>query len=214
MKSMLIVISGAAGAGKDFVADQFIKTETALKLGITKVRTNADRPRRTDEPEDAHYFISEKELDRLERNGELAEEIVTTGFTRKATSKSEIRKIFENRNLLWRVDPTLASKIATGDYFYKYFPKEAETLKKQVVLIHIHAPQEVLDNRRKNRDKEKHKPDEYRSRDEFEKPYLNILLNNSNVNVIENLDGNLEITLNHLTEIISEHYEKINKKKD
>jgi guanylate kinase len=83
--------------------------------------SNADRPRRDNEPEDAYNFITKEELDLLEKERKLAEEIVFTGYSRKATSKSEILKLFDGENLIWRVDPSLASKIAKGDYFERYF---------------------------------------------------------------------------------------------
>lgn len=211
---VLVVITGRTGAGKDFVVEKFLETEFAKSLEFKMVRTNADRKRRENEPEDAYYFIDRNELDRLEQLKELAEEIVPTGSSRKATSKSEILKVIKNgQNTIWRIDTSLSVKIAKDEYFREYFPELHEVFKKQTIVICINAPKDLIEQRRKNRDGRNYNPNEYTERDEQERPHIDILLNHESVQVIENLDDEIKETIDKVSLIIKEHHDKIKNKK-
>lgn len=209
MQNILVIISGSPGAGKDFIIEKFLESKIAKEISIKKVKTHADRSMRPGESPDAYNFVSKEELDELNNNGLLAEEIVTTGFSRKATAKSEILKLFSGQSLVWRIDPTLATKIVEGKYYNEYFPDHSVELDKMTLVILIHSPQVVIETRRKARDKHKYNPKEYIARDEYEKPYLQILLNHDKVNIIKNIEGQDEITINKITEIVEKHYAKI-----
>lgn len=196
----LIVITGPPASGKDAVMDEFLKHEIARTLKIAKVITNTDREIRPGESPTSHHFMKKEDLDRLAKNGELVEDIVKTGFSRKATSKTEIERLFLGENLIWRVDPSLAAKIASGSFFKKVFPKNSQILQENTVVVCINAPKEVLEKRRKAREGKKYNPKNFELRDAYEVPHLDLLFKKAIV--INNLDNELTETVEAFARIV------------
>lgn len=208
---VLVVITGASGAGKDVVMEGVLDHEIIKKFGIERVITCTDRQMRTNESPSAYHFINAEELDRMHKEGELAEDPVLTGTSRKATPKSEIRRLFSGTNLIWRIDPSLAAKISQGTYFDEYFPENADALKAHTLVICINAPKNVIVSRRKRREGNKYSPEEFKARDTQEAPHLDILLKEAVV--VENLNKQLPKTVVTVAELIANHHEKIRNKK-
>lgn len=155
----IIVITGPSGSGKDSIIDQLDNLDVQ-KYGLTRVVTHATRNPRTDqrtgkqEIDHVHYhFCSEDELTLMHQNGELAEEPVPTGKTRKGTSKAELLKVLEGEHKLWRIDLTLAEKIAKGEYYSNEFDSEtADLLTRSTMVVYIDVDQNTLDKRRSGRE--------------------------------------------------------------
>ena len=186
---ILIVITGASGAGKDAVMDEFLKDPRLLDLNLKKVVTCTNRPPRPGETDGVQYhFLEEAELRQMEAKGELVEEITATGTSAKATPKCEIERLLKGENLVWRIDPSRAAEVATGNFFKRVFP-EREDLQSRTLVLFITAPKEVIKERRRRRDLDKYNPAEYEARDFQEEPYLEIL--EKSAVSIENLDGKL-----------------------
>ena len=111
MKSgFLLVISGASGAGKDAVMASLLEHPAVKTLNLKKVVTCTDRVPRPGEIHKVHYhFVTNEKLQEMAKNGELVEEITLTGSSNKATPKSEIERLLNGEDLVWRIDPSRAA---------------------------------------------------------------------------------------------------------
>lgn len=207
----LIVITGASGAGKDSVMEGFLKDPRIKEINLKQVVTCNDRLPRPDEIDGVQYhFVSNQKLKEMEAHGELVEPVTLTGTSNKATPKLEIERLFAGENLIWRIDPSRAAEVASGDFFKKLFPNDAKELQEHTLVLFITAPKEEIEGRRKNRDLDKYEPSEYEARDNQEKLYLNILENNAVS--IQNLDRKLDEAVNDSVEktvvFFQKHYTK------
>jgi guanylate kinase len=204
----LFVITGASGAGKDTVMDMLLKNPAIKSLNLRKVVTCTDRCPRPGEIHGIHYhFVTNEKLRQMSNNGELVEEITPTGLSNKATPKSEIERLLKGEDLVWRIDPSRAAEVASGEFWTKNFPENAELLRKSTIVICVTAPKEIIEGRRRSRDGEKFNSADYSKRDEEEMPHLRILREKSVL--IDNLDGRLEETINTAVILTITHYEKV-----
>jgi guanylate kinase len=208
---MLIVITGRSGAGKDAVMDKLLEHNIINSLSINRVITCTDRPIRDGEPPDAYHFLKPTDLDTMAECNKLVEEITITGTSRKATSKSEIARLLSGENLLWRIDPSRAAEVSTGNFFEKHFPENAQVLKERTLVVCINAPKRVIESRRKGREGKNYKPEEFELRDKQDAPHIDILLKKAVV--IENHDGQLSETTETVAQLIYKHHDKIKSKK-
>ncbi len=198
----IIVITGRTGSGKDFLVDNLGKDELEA-LGLSRVVTHATRPPREDGSDEGKYhFCSNDELFAMYENGELVEKPVLTGTDHKATSKKELLQVLEGKNKIWRIDLSLAAKIAKNEYYNEQFDSEtAQVLAQSTVVIYIDVEQEVLDSRRKSRSN--YNPQEYVERDSQE--LATITADGKHFNVrIKNPDGEVEQTKSNLLTIVTE----------
>lgn len=155
----IIVITGPSGSGKDSIIDELYQLKIE-EHGLTRVVTHATRRPRIDkktkaqEIDHVHYhFCTEEELTCMHTEGHLVEKPVWTGKTRKGTSKAELLKVLEGEHKLWRIDLTLAEKIAKGEYFKHQFDSEtAELLTSATMVVYIDVDQETLNLRRAHRE--------------------------------------------------------------
>ena len=209
----LLVISGASGAGKDTVMAELLKHPSVKKLNLKKIITCTDRSPRPGETNgvDYHFVTSEKLLE-MEQKGELVEKITLTGSSNKATPKSELVRLLNGEDLVWRIDPSRAAEIASEGFFIKHFPEHAHFLQKSTVILCVTAPKNAIEQRRRTRDGENYVISEYRDRDEQELPHLHIL--QEKAIIIDNPDGCLEKTVDFAANLIKSHYEKVKSKKN
>jgi guanylate kinase len=208
---ILIVITGASGAGKDVVMEGFLHDSRVKKLHIEKVISYTDRPMRPGEKEGVeHYFVSGPKLKELEAKGEFVEPITKTGISNKATPKSEIQKLINGQNLIWRIDPIRGTEVLTGKFFEKLFPKYSKQMNLHTLVFFVTAPKEMLDERRKKRDQYQYNQKAYRDRAEDEKTLLKVLEKQA-INVI-NLDGELDQAVNFVVNTVINFNDKSNNK--
>lgn len=192
---ILVVITGASGAGKDSVMEGFLKDPRIKEINLKQVVTCNDRQPRPGEIDGVQYhFISNQKLKEMESCNELVEPITLTGTSNKATPKSEIERLFTGENLIWRIDPSRAAEVASGDFFKKIFSNNAEEFQNHTLVLFVTAPKSEIETRRKTRDSDKYQPIEYEARDNQEKPFLEILANTAIP--IQNLDGKLNEAIN------------------
>jgi len=188
---ILTVFTGASGAGKDSVMDEFLKSPSIQELNLKKVVTCTDRSPRPGEVDGVQYhFLTGDKLQEMSKTGKLVEQITRTGTSNKATPKSEIERLLNGENLVWRIDPSRAAEVASGSFFKHLFQETADVMQKHTLVLFITAPKEVINDRRKRRDLDKYNPNEYRARDEQERPHLEILVKKALP--VENLDGKLD----------------------
>lgn len=208
----LFVITGASGAGKDSIMDGLINHPSIKSLSLKKVVTCTDRHPRPGEINGVHYhFVTKKKLQIMESKGKLAEKITPTGLSNKATPLSEVKRLLTGEDLIWRIDPSRAAEVATGDFFRRNLPKYASILQEQTLVLCVTAPKEIIENRRKTRDGQNFNPNDYKKRDLEEFPHLQIL--QDRVTLIENVDGHLQESIDLAVQIITSHHAKIKNKK-
>lgn len=207
----LLVITGASGAGKDTVMEMLLENPAIKSLNLKKVVTCTDRCPRPGEIHGVHYhFLTNQKLRQMAKNGELVEEITLTGSSNKATPKSEIERLLKSEDLVWRIDPSRAAEVVSGNFFAKHFPDHAQILQEHTIVLCVTAPKENVEKRRKLRDGDKYNPDEYSARDEQELSHLQIL--QEKAVIIDNPEGKLEETISYTTSITKAHYEKVKNK--
>jgi guanylate kinase len=188
---ILIVITGASGAGKDSVMDGVLGNPQIQKLNLKRIVTCADRSPRPGEIDGVQYhFITREKLQEMSKNEELVEPIMHTGSSGKATSKSEIERLLNGENLVWRIEPCRAADVASGSFYKRLFPENAESLQAHTIVLSIVAPRLEVEARRKSRDQDKYDPAEYETRDAQERPDLEIL--EKYAIPIQNLEGKLD----------------------
>ena len=208
----LLIICGASGAGKDAVMAGLLEHPTIKTLNLKKVVTCTDRPPRSGEIHKVHYhFVTGEKLHEMAKNGELVEEITLTGSSNKATPKSEIERLLNGEDLIWRIDPSRAAEVVSGAFFVKHFPEHAQILQKCTTVFCVTAPKNAIEKRRKARDGANYNPNEYSARDEQELPHLHIL--QEKAVVIDNPDGCLEETVDFAAGLTKLHYEKVKSQK-
>jgi guanylate kinase len=204
----LLIITGASGAGKDSLMLELLKHPLVKKLNLKKIVTCTDRLPRPGETHGIDYhFVTHETLMEMDKKGELVEEITLTGSSSKATPKSEIERLLKGEDLVWRIDPSRAAEVATGNFFKKHFTRYSKILQKQTVILCITAPKEDIVKRRKVRDGKNYSFKEYFARDEQELPHLTIL--REKAVIIDNLEGHLEETVNLAVNLTRSNYEKI-----
>lgn len=208
---ILVVISGASGAGKDSVMDQLLKDPQIQKLNLKRIVTCADRPPRPGETDGVQYhFVGHDKLIEMSDNGELVEPIMQTGSSGKATSKSEIKRLLNGENLIWRIEPNRAADVASEDFYKKVFPMDAEDFQTHTIVLSIVASRVEIEARRKSRDFDKYDPNEYAVRDNQEKSDLEILAKYAIP--IQNLDGKLDEAVSLAVKKVIDLNDKINNK--
>ena len=166
----LIVITGLSGSGKDTVIDNLLKRFPEFRLLVSYT----DRPPRDGEIHGVHHhFVTTQELDEIYKKGELIEKPLVYGTSRKATPKSEFHKvIYDGHKVIWRIDTSLAAKVATHCFFDEQFTKyESRILKTISEVIFITSPKNALHQRRKARDKESYDLNDYKQNDNQAKAF-------------------------------------------
>lgn len=206
---LLLVITGPSGTGKDAVAKEVLKHPIITDLKFKRLVTCADRPPRPGEIEGVdYYFVTPGELDEMSVRGELVEKPQTTGTSRKGTPKREFDAIISGEKRLWRIESYLASKVACGTFFDEQFgPNEAMLLKTVTKVVCIVSPKEQMEVRRRNRDGEKYNSEEYTLRDAQDEPNLQIL--KETAVFVNNIDNQLEQTINEVVNHMLKHHAKI-----
>ena len=198
----ILVIAGRAGSGKDLLIEKLVQTKINNTL-FTRIITHASRKPRKDEVPGVHYhFCTKRELFRMHKCNELVEVPVQTGMSFKATSKEELLEVFKGKNKIWRIDLSLAAKIAAGEYFESQFEIEiAKKLKTSTYVIYLDVDQKILDERRKKRDNKKYDIQEYLKRDKQEMEVLT-KMGHYFTNRLKNPNNDLDNTLNNLLKMV------------
>lgn len=201
MSGKLLVVTGFSGAGKDSVIEKLLEKMPEFR----RLVTCADRPPRPGEVHGVHYyFVSAGELDRLHKNGELVEAPLLYGTSRKATPKSEFKKIIhEKASLVWRIESSLAAHVASGKFFDEQFaPEESAILKSLTTTVFLTAKKAELTKRRKTRDEDKYNPKEFAKRD-FQDTEIMKKFSHLFTNVVENEEDRLEKTVEKIVQILT-----------
>jgi guanylate kinase len=202
MKGKLLVVTGFSGAGKDAIIDTLVEKKTSFRRLITC----ADRDPRPGEIHGVHYyFVKSGEMDRMHREGELVEKPLLYGTSRKATPKKEFKKIItEGASLIWRIESSLASHVASGKFFEEQFSEdECLILKESTIVTFITADKNDLVLRRRKRDGSKYNPNEFAKRDEQDALILKKYGHHFK-NIIENKEGKIEKAVEKIMKLLED----------
>ncbi|MBP9690555.1 hypothetical protein KBD81_00585 [Candidatus Woesebacteria bacterium] len=155
---VLLVVTGASGAGKDTLVNTFLQNKTDFH----RIVTYASRPMRPGEQDGVDYnFVSVDRFEEMIAGGELAEYFDYKAEKRlqdpsvppdyKGTARGDFEQVLKGENVLWRIDPSRAATLE--DFFTQNFEEsEARSLLGATIPIYIAAPSdEVLLERIRNR---------------------------------------------------------------
>jgi guanylate kinase len=180
----IVIISGAAGSGKDSVIDGL----QAL-LPLERIITTTSRlPRPTESEGHPYYFISKDDFERGIQAGEFVEYSTNENGGLYGVTKRELERVSQTNGVaLWRVDWKGVVTIK------KLFPA--------IPAIYISAPLSVLEQRLRNRDADK---DEhyFKERMDYTREWLNHL--DIYDYQVENEEGKLSETVEQVARIIKE----------
>lgn len=138
---VLLVLSGPSGSGKDAIMSRLLRDYPSFR----RVVTTTTRSKRPVEQEGVdYYFLSREKFENKIKTNEFIE-YVEYDKNYYGTLKSEILKVMDGENTIWRIDPTRAAKIK--ELFDSTFePTIAQKLTQKTVVIYLSASEE---NRRK-----------------------------------------------------------------
>jgi guanylate kinase len=203
----LLVITGRSAVGKDSLAKCPDVEAVYQKYRVNWVVTHASRaPRAGEIPDRDYHFVSETELFRMHRDGELVEAPVQTGSSYKATSKKELLRVLNGENLVWRIDLSLAANIASGHYFAELFagnPELVALMNASTRVVLINAEIDCLEGRSQKREGEKFDPEEFKRRIAQE----NILVEETRRHVkhrVANNDGQMAAAVSELIQLVED----------
>jgi guanylate kinase len=196
----LVVISGFSGSGQDATMEELLHQCPDYQ----RIVTCCDRsPRPGIEVDGVHYhFVTPEELDRMDKQNELVEPPKLYGTSRKATPKKEFEKVRSGQKIVWRIDPSLAGQVASGEFFDTQFsPEEADMFKQITTVIFVTAPRDTIVKRRQNRDGDRYDPSEYTIRDEQAQQAFTQYRSHF-THIIDNQDGRLCEVVNLIVQIV------------
>ena len=196
MKGKLIILTGFSGSGKDTLMEMLLKTRPKFR----RIITHTSRPIRPNERYGKdYYFVSHEEFENMIKEDKFIEHVMY-GSHYKGTLKDEFQKVFLGQNIIWRIDMGRAA-IVENTFLEKFDRKTATKLisvsKKIIITV---SPDEAL---RRFKKREGIKADI----DEFQKRINNDLIiwkksRNNFPNVIENITGKLDKTIEKIIKII------------
>jgi len=196
MKGKLIILTGFSGSGKDTLMEMLLKTRPKFR----RIITHTSRPIRPNERHGKdYYFVSHEEFENMIKEDKFIEHVMY-GSHYKGTLKDEFQKVFLGQNIIWRIDMGRAA-IVENTFLEKFDRKTATKLisvsKKIIITV---SPDEAL---RRFKKREGIKADI----DEFQKRINNDLIiwkksRNNFPNVIENITGKLDKTIEKIIKII------------
>lgn len=100
-KGMLLVLSGPAGAGKGTLAKALLEFDKTFYFSISATTRKC---RHTETPDVDYHFISEKEFERLEAEGQFLETAIVHGNRYGTLKQPIIEKIEKGINVLLDID--------------------------------------------------------------------------------------------------------------
>lgn len=181
----VIIISGAAGSGKDSVIDGLQSI-----LPIERIITSTTRPPRPFESEgNPYYFLSPERFKQALESNELIEYSINENGAYYGVTRTELERITNQKKIaIWRVDWKGVVNIK------KLYP--------EIKAIYISAPIEILEARLRSRDA--HKDEAYfDERMAYTREWLNHL--DIYDYQVENEEGKLAKTIEQVAQIIRQN---------
>lgn len=207
-KGMLVVVTGLSGSGQDSVMNGLWTHPKIKKYNFNKIITCTDRSPRPGELNGREYhFVNYDKLQEMDSRKQLVEQITTFGSCHKATPRSEIERLTLGENLIWRIDLSRATEVASGNFFKRIFPGDATEFQKHTIVFYVTAPESIINERRKKRDGGKYDPSEYKKRDADVKEYTDVL---KKIAIpVSNLDDRLDEAIDFAVNSVVKLYDKI-----
>lgn len=192
---MLIILTGKTASGKDTIKSVILEKYPNFKKVIT---TTSRTPRVNEKNNVDYYFLTREQFKNKINSGEFAE-YVEYGGNLYGTYKKELEQSL-NTDTLWRIDPSRAGE--ARDFIKRAFTKEvAEKLINQLIVIYINSADNILLERLKRRNLEN---EEIEKRMDDDKKIWETYKNNYDY-ILENVNGQLNKTLEEVSKIIESH---------
>ncbi len=192
---ILLILTGSTASGKDTVVRKLLQRFP----DFSKITTTTSRLPRKDEKEGKdYYFVSrERFLERLQA-GEFLETVEYSG-NYYGTTKAEIRKVLNGKNMIWRIEATMASR--AKDYFKAIFdPNSAAKLLEKTLVVFLTTPNKQTLVRRLTSRGMDEKAIQIRFKQDAENWDK---LKDKFENVIVNKDGALDETINQIAQLLT-----------
>lgn len=188
MNGKIFIISGPSGVGKDTIV-RSLRAVPELNLGLAKSYTTRDE-REDDKVESKYMFISPEEFEDHERTGEIFESNYYHNAWYGSSRKENERAHKEGFHILKDVD------VNGGKAYRELFPNS--------VLIFVAAEIEEIKNRLMARGQ--HTLDQIAERLEIAREEFRHAP--SYHHIVENKEGRLQETIDHIASIIKKYSEK------
>ena len=189
---LLLVLTGKTASGKDTIMSKLLNQLPNVKRVVT---TTSRTPRAGEKNEVDYYFVSEDDFKKKIESKDFIE-YVSYGGNFYGTQKVHITNNLQS-NLIWRIDPSRAGQIK--DFIKAAFDsKLAEQLLKRVKVIYLTVDDATVINRLQHRGLTEQEINTRMEEDaRFWQQYQG-----SYDDVVENIPGQLEETVNKVLNII------------
>lgn len=144
----LIILTGPSGAGKDEVMKKLLD-----RPNFDRIVTCTSRPIRPGEKNGKDYhFMTRQEFESMVAAGQLFEYVEYAGDYKGTKTKDILSPLSENRNVVWRIDPSRAAVI-TQTISETLDREMAEQLLARTLVIYLGVPSlfTLLDRQRRRR---------------------------------------------------------------
>lgn len=192
---LLIILTGPTASGKDALMHKLLNINPNWSRIIT---TTTRLPRNGEQSGKDYYFTDQETFKKMQQAGEFLETVQYAGNF-YGTTKKEIEQVLNGKNMIWRIDPTMAAQVS--EYFYQVFDKDmAKKLLDNTKTLFITVPDiSTLYRRLEKRgmDAESVKLRLKTDEENWEK------LQSKFEHIVINTDGALDQTVNKVMEIMA-----------
>lgn len=191
---VLLIITGSTASGKDTVVKKLLERFP----NFAKITTTTSRfPRKEEVAGKDYYFVSREKFLEMIQEGKFLETVEYSGNF-YGTTKSEIKKVLNGQNMIWRIEATMAAR--AKDYFRDIFdPESSKKIIGRTLIVFITTPdKKTLIKRLRARGMS-----EERIQVRFKQDGENWdKLKDKFENVIVNTDGMLDQTIDQISSLI------------
>lgn len=191
---ILLIVTGSTASGKDAI----VKKLLAKYPSFSKITTTTSRTPRDGEINGKdYYFVSKEKFLDMIQEGKFLETVEYSGNF-YGTTKTEIKKVLNGQNIIWRVEPTMAAR--TKDYFEEIFDaNSAQKIISRTLIVFITTPDKETLVRRLRARGMKEEAIQVRFKQDAENWDK---LKNKFEHVVVNADGKLDETIDQIAQLI------------
>lgn len=210
---LLIVVTGYSGSGKDHITGKALGRENIVLLNLDRLVTCTSReldPKRGEVEGKDYFFMSEQEIFRMHENDELVEIPLKYGGSYKASPKKEFKKVLEEgARKIWRIDPSLAAKVADGSFWDEQFPENSDYFKEHTIVFLIDVTEDQLRQQQKDREGNQYEIHKKEYEDRIEQDLEHIAKLRKRAVVIQNIYKHDDEAASQMAAEILKHYVKL-----
>lgn len=193
---LLLIVTGSTASGKDAIVRKLL----AKYPSFSKITTTTSRTPRDGEINGKdYYFVSKEKFLDMIQEGKFLETVEYSGNW-YGTTKTEIKKVLNGQNIIWRVEPTMAAR--TKDYFKEIFDaNSAQKIISRTLIVFITTPDKKTLVRRLRARGMKEEAIQVRFKQDAENWDK---LKDKFEHVVVNADGKLDETINQISALLDQ----------